>query len=87
MKLLDAASINIGPDRKSVLLSFDNSQEGKMGFQQFSKEDHMKALQDLVAELTGKQVEISCQSKESLAEKDVTSVNLSKVHFDIITEE
>ena len=47
----------------------------------------MKALQDLVAELTGKQVEISCQSKESLAEKDVTSVNLSKVHFDIITEE
>ena len=87
MKLLDAASINIGPDRKSVLLSFDNSQEGKMGFQQFSKEDHMKALQDLVAELTGKQVEISCQSKESLEEKDVTSVNLSKVHFDIITEE
>lgn len=87
MKLLDAASINIGPDRKSVLLSFDNSQEGKMGFQQFSKEDHMKALQDLVAELTGKQVGISCQSKESLAEKDVTSVNLSKVHFDIITEE
>lgn len=87
MKLLDAASINLGPDRKSVLLSFDNSQEGKMGFQQFSKEDHMKALQDLVAELTGKQVEISCQSKESLAEKDVTSVNLSKVHFDIITEE
>lgn len=87
MKLLDAASINIGPDRKSVLLSFDNSQGGKMGFQQFSKEDHMKALQDLVAELTGKQVEISCQSKESLAEKDVTSVNLSKVHFDIITEE
>ena len=87
MKLLDAASINIGPDRKSVLLSFDNSQEGKMGFQQFSKEDHMKALQDLVAELTGKQVEISCQSKESLAERDVTSVNLSKVHFDIITEE
>lgn len=87
MKLLDAASINIGPDRKSVLLSFDNSQEGKMGFQQFSKEDHMKALQDLVAELTGKQVEISCQSKESLVEKDVTSVNLSKVHFDIITEE
>lgn len=87
MKLLDAASINIGPDRKSILLSFDNSQEGKMGFQQFSKEDHMKALQDLVAELTGKQVEISCQSKESLAEKDVTSVNLSKVHFDIITEE
>ncbi len=87
MKLLDAASINIGPDRKSILLSFDNSQEGKMGFQQFSKEDHMKALQDLVAELTGKQVEISCQSKESLAEKDVASVNLSKVHFDIITEE
>ena len=71
----------------TMKLLFDNSQEGKMGFQQFSKEDHMKALQDLVAELTGKQVEISCQSKESLAEKDVTSVNLSKVHFDIITEE
>ena len=87
MNLLDMASINLGHDKKSIVLSFDGSPQGQMAFRQFSKEEHRLALQDLVGELTGKQVDITCQSKDSIAEQDIGSVNLSKVNFSIDVEE
>ena len=87
MNLLDMASINLGHDKRSIVLSFDGSPQGQMAFRQFSKEEHRLALQDLVGELTGKQVDITCQSKDSIAEQDVGSVNLSKVNFSIDVEE
>ena len=87
MNLLDMASINLGHDKRSIVLSFDGSTQGQMAFRQFSKEEHRLALQDLVGELTGKQVDITCQSKDSIAEQDIGSVNLSKVNFNIDVEE
>ena len=87
MNLLDMASINLGHDKKSIVLSFDSSPQGQMAYRQFSKEEHRLALQDLVGELTGKQVDITCQSKDSILEQDAGSVNLSKVNFSIDVEE
>lgn len=87
MNLLDMASINLGHDKKSIVLSFDSSPQGQMAYRQFSKEEHRLALQDLVGELTGKQVDITCQSKDSIVEQDAGSVNLSKVNFSIDVEE
>lgn len=87
LSMLDRASINVGPDRKSILLSFDNSMEGKMGFQQLSKEEHRTELQEAIGEITGKKVEIACQAKEDLSESDLGNINLSKVKFDIQIED
>ncbi|MDD6070793.1 MAG: DNA polymerase III subunit gamma/tau [Clostridiales bacterium] len=86
LNLLQYASINIGHDRKSLLLTFDNSQQGSMGYDQFMKEEHRTALQEMIGELTGKQVDITCQSKESLKETNLGNINLSKVKFDIKIE-
>lgn len=83
MSLLEEASINIGHDNASIVLSFDGTVKGNMAFKQFSKEEHRQVLQELIGEMTGKSVNITCQSKESLAETDLSSINLSKVKFDV----
>lgn len=83
MSLLEEASINIGHDNASIVLSFDGTVKGNMAFKQFSKEEHRQVLQEVVGEMTGKSVNIACQSKESLAETDLSSINLSKVKFDV----
>lgn len=83
MSLLEEASINIGHDRKSIVLSFSEEGKGRMAFTQLSKEEHRQALQEAVGELTGKSVEITCQIKESLEETDISSVNLSRVNFKV----
>jgi DNA polymerase-3 subunit gamma/tau len=87
LSMLEKASINVGPDRKSLLLSFDNSQEGQMAYTRFSAEEPRNALQEAIAQLTGKQVPITCQAKASLEENDISNINLSKVKFDIKIEE
>ena len=87
MNLLKYASINIGYDRKSIMLSFENEDRSAMGYDQFQKEEHRTALQEVIGDLTGKQVEINCQLKDSLEEKDLGSLNLSKVNFGIRIEE
>jgi DNA polymerase-3 subunit gamma/tau len=87
LSMLEKASINVGPDRKSLLLSFDNSQEGQMAYTRFSAEEPRTALQEVIAQLTGKQVPITCQAKASLEENDISNINLSKVKFDIKIEE
>ena len=75
MSLLEEASINIGHDNASIVLSFDGTVKGNMAFKQFSKEEHRQVLQEVVGEMTGKSVNIACQSKESLAETDLSSIN------------
>lgn len=87
MNLLEPGSINIGADRKSLVFSFDSSDEGMMGYRQFSKEVHRQALSGVIGELTGRQVGITCQLKESLRETDLSNVNFSKIHFTVTTEE
>lgn len=87
MSFLDEASINVGHDHKSLVLSFAGSERGKMAYAQFSKTEHRQVLQDTIGELTGKSVDITCQIKESLAETDASSINLSKVNFGITMTE
>lgn len=84
MSLLGEASINIGHDHKSIVLSFEGTEKGKMAYTQFSKIEHRQVLQDMIGELTGKRVDITCQMKESLVETDISNINLSKVNFDIV---
>ena len=83
MNLLRYASINVGYDHKSIILSFGNDNRSSMGYDQFQKEEHRKTLQEVIGELTGKKVEITCQMKDTLEERDLNSVNLSKVNFPI----
>lgn len=85
--LLDKASINTGPDHKSIVLSFKDDDQGRMGYDQFSKEEHRDNLKKMIGEITGKSVDIICQKKNSLVETDISNVNLAKVNFAIITEE
>ena len=81
MSMLDRASINIGYDKKSIMLSFANDLESSMAYDRFQQEETRTALQELIGELTGKQVDITCQMKDSLEEKDFTSVNLNHMKF------
>lgn len=87
MSLLGEASINVGHDHKSIVLSFEGTEKGKMAYTQFSKMEHRQVLQDMIGELTGKSVDITCQMKESLVETDISNINLSKVNFDIVIAE
>lgn len=87
MNLLDEAGIVIGHDKKSIVLTFDGSVKGELGYRQFSKEEHLTELQALIGELTGKEVGVTCQSKNMGPEQDAASVNLAKVHFNIDIEE
>ncbi len=87
LSFLDEASINVGHDKKSLVLTFPGTERGQMGYRQFSKEEHRKMLMDVIGEMTGKSVEITCQTKDSIKEKDLSSVNLAKVNFEVITTE
>lgn len=87
LKFLEQASINIGSDNKSLMLSFDNSREGKMGYAKYSREETRQALKEAIAEITGREVEIACQVKDSLEESGLSSINLAKVDFHIRIED
>lgn len=76
MSLLDCASINVGHDKKSLMLSFLNDQRGTMAYNQFQKEEHRNMLKEVIGDLTGKIVEINCQLKGSLEETDLGSIDL-----------
>ncbi|MDE6626286.1 MAG: DNA polymerase III subunit gamma/tau [Lachnospiraceae bacterium] len=81
---LGLASINIGQDKKSLILTFEDQGNGALAYKQFSSSEkkHMQDLKDLLGRLTGKQVEITSQLKSSLVESDIGSINLSKVKFE-----
>lgn len=87
MSMLNKASINIGHDKKSLVFSFSSENKGDYAYEQFLKEEHRNALMELIAKMTGKTVDITCQLKDSLVEQDIYSVNMSKVHFNIRQED
>ncbi len=76
MDMLKYGSVNVGHDHKSLMFSFSNDLRSTMAYNQFQKEEHRAAIQELIGELTGKQVEIRCQLKDSLEERDAESVDL-----------
>jgi len=87
LKLLEQAALNPGPDGKSLIISFDNSREGQMGYAKYQRQETRDAIKEAIGEITGKEVELSCQMKDSLQENGFSSMNLSKVNFDIKIED
>lgn len=79
VSMLKSASINIGPDRTSLVLSFDHSTQGNMAYMRYSDPKVMDSLREAVGEITGKEVNITCIQKDSLEENDLYSINLSKL--------
>lgn len=79
MDMLKLASINVAGDHKSLMLSFGKDVRSSMAHKRFQQEEPRVALQEIIGELTGLQVSIQCQAKESLAETDLSNVNLAKI--------
>lgn len=84
--LKEVSNINVGDDHKSIVLSFGKTERGVMAHDWFNEESHRDALKGVIGELTGKSVEITCQMNGDGEEKDITSLNLTKVNFDIVIE-
>lgn len=84
--LKEVSNINVGNDHKSIVLSFGKTERGVMAHDWFNEESHRDALKGVIGELTGKSVEITCQMNGDGEEKDITSLNLTKVNFDIVIE-
>ncbi|MCR5701172.1 MAG: DNA polymerase III subunit gamma/tau [Lachnospiraceae bacterium] len=84
--MLRFASINVGADQSSIVLSFDHSTEGDMAYLRLSEEKTITTLRSLIGERTGKDVQITCQQKKSLKEEDLHSINLSKINMTIREE-
>lgn len=87
LKLLEQAVLNPGSDGKSLMISFDSSKEGQMGYAKYQRQETRDAIKEAIGEITGKEVELSCQMKDSLQENGFSSMNLSKVNFDIKIED
>ncbi len=87
LKLLEQAVLNPGSDGKSLMISFDSSKEGQMGYAKYQRQETRDAIKEAIGEITGKEVELSCQIKDSLQENGFSSMNLSKVNFDIKIED
>ena len=79
VSMLRFASINIGPDKKSIVLSFDRTTQGNMAFLRYSEPKVMDGLKEIIGELTGKEVNITCIQKDNLEERDLYSINLGKL--------
>ena len=86
LRMLNSAGINIGSDKESLVIVFEDTEYGKMDYQRCGDEKIVDKLKELIAEKTGKQVNISTVLKNNREEVDVGSVNLAKVNFDINME-
>jgi len=85
--MLSLASINVGHDHKSIMLSFGSDERSAMAYGRFQDEGPRNVLREIIGELTSKDVEIHCQMKDSLEEKDFSSINLSKMNFPVTVME
>lgn len=79
MDMFKLASINVAGDHKSLMLSFGKDMRSSMAHKKFQQEEPRAALQEIIGEMTGLQVSIQCQAKDSLAETDLSNVNLAKI--------
>lgn len=86
VSMLSNASINVGLDKTSIVLSFDRSVKGDMAFRHYSDGKIMEQLKNIVGERTGKACEITCRQKDDLRETDLHSINLSRINM-VVREE
>lgn len=86
ISMLSNASINVGLDKTSIVLSFDRSVKGDMAFRHYSDGKIMEQLKNIVGERTGKACEITCRQKDDLRETDLHSINLSRINM-VVREE
>lgn len=85
--MLSFASINVGADQTSIVLTFDRSTQGDMAFRHYTDGKTMELLKEIVGEQTGKAVDINCRQKDDLRETDLHSINLSKINMTVREED
>ena len=85
--MLSNASVNVGPDQKSLVLSFDRSTQGDMAYRHYTDGKTLELLKDIIGQQTGKEVDIICRQKDDLRETDLHSINLSKINMIVREEE
>lgn len=86
LKMIQEADINIGPDRQSLIFTFEDTDYGRMDQQRCSQEKIIQKLKEIIAEKTGKAIEIQTVLKSNIQETDMNSINLLKVNFDVTVE-
>ena len=84
--MIDNASINVGADKSSVVLTFDHSPKGDMGYLHYSDGKTMDILKEIVGDMTGKSCDITCRQLGDVKETDVHTINLSKINM-VVREE
>ena len=84
--MLSLASINIGEDRNSLVLTFDRSTHGDMAYRHYTDGKTLELLKQMIGEQTGKEVIINCRQKDDLRETDIHNINLSKINM-LVKEE
>lgn len=87
IKILQSAVINPGNDRSSIVIAFEGDGYGGMDYDKCNKDTVIEGLKQLIAQQTGKTVEIHMVLKNNIQEVDFNSVNLSMVNFDGIRYE
>lgn len=85
--MLRYASVNVGSDNVSIVLTFDRSNHGEMAYMQLSKDKNLDNLKELIGELTGKEVDVTCRQVSGQVEEDLHSINLSKIHMTVREED
>ncbi len=85
--MISNASINVGTDKSSVVLTFDRSAKGDMGYRHYSDGKTIELLKEIVGDMTGKYCDISCRQLEDLKETDIHTINLSKINMVVREEE
>lgn len=87
LRSLKQASLYVGNDKKTLVIAFDSSQNRELDYANCSTPEKKAVLQEILGEITGKQVELDYQRRDSMEENNLFNVNLSKVNFKITIEE
>lgn len=87
LRSLKQASLHVGNDKKTLVFAFDSSQDRELDYENCKAPEKKAVLQEILGEITGKQVELDYQRRDSMEENNLFNVNLSKVDFEITIEE
>lgn len=83
LTMLDTAAINIGEDRRSIRIIFEDTNTGEMDYARLSQDKVLSSIREVIADKLGKTVEISLSLKKDMKETDLNSINLSMVNFPV----
>lgn len=83
LTMLDTAAINIGPDKKSIRLVFEDTAYGDMDYTRFCNDGILDKIHKVIEDKTGKTVDITTSLKKDMIENDISNVNLSMVNFPV----